>query len=304
MASNPRDQRRTGGLVSRADVEKRLKGRNPRSAGGSNGSTSKLEPSPTDESAAAEPVTASNGHPATAAVNAPVAVIGNDAYEVLLSPVRRRTADNLSRSVHSAVHTLVVTEVDYGPLEPVRVAHSLSYLPFVARAVVEGLRRFPLLNSRYAEDRLVVSRTVNLGFAVDVDFQALLVPVVRHADVLRMNALGRAVAELAERARTKRLMPADLEGGTFTITNVGRYGTVVTAPIINPPQVAILSTDGVKVRPVAVADGAGGWQLGYRPIGNLSMSFDHRAVDGAYAAAFLEAVRDELQSRDWWVEAE
>ena len=138
--------------------------------------------------------------------------------------------------------------------------------------------------------------------AVDIDHQALVVPVVRDAHDRRLRALGEAVAELAARARAKRLTADDLSGGTFTITNVGSYGTLITAPVINQPEVAILSTDGVKMRPVAVRSAEGEWTVTIHPVGNLCLSFDHRAFDGAYASAFLAEVRSILETRDWTTE--
>jgi 2-oxoglutarate dehydrogenase E2 component (dihydrolipoamide succinyltransferase) len=122
---------------------------------------------------------------------------------------------------------------------------------------------------------------------------------VHDAGAKRLPALAAAIADLAARARAKRLSADDLTGGTFTITNVGRYGTVVTAPIINQPQVAILSTDGVRMRPVALPGPSGEWVIAVHPVGNLSLTFDHRAVDGAYAAAFLARVRELTETRDW-----
>jgi 2-oxoglutarate dehydrogenase E2 component (dihydrolipoamide succinyltransferase) len=116
---------------------------------------------------------------------------------------------------------------------------------------------------------------------------------------MRLAALADAVAALAAKARAKHLSTEDLTGGTFTITNVGAYGTLVTAPVINQPQVAILSTDGVRMRPVALATATGEWTIGVHPVGTLSLSFDHRAFDGAYASAFLARVRDILEQRDW-----
>ena len=135
--------------------------------------------------------------------------------------------------------------------------------------------------------------------AVDVDFEALVVPVVPDAGSKRLRALADDMAGLATKARSKRLTADDLTGGTFTITNVGSYGTLVTAPVINQPQVAILSTDGVKMRPVALRAPSGDWTIAVHPVGTLSLSFDHRAFDGAYAAAFLARVRDILETRDW-----
>jgi 2-oxoglutarate dehydrogenase E2 component (dihydrolipoamide succinyltransferase) len=218
---------------------------------------------------------------------------------VPFTPIRRLTGEHLTRSLATAAHTLVSTEVDYTAVDAVRRRARLTYLPFIARAVIDGLDEFPHLNASVVEDGLRLHSHVNLGIAVDLDFQGLIVPVVRAAEELRLPALAARIADLAERARRHRLSQADVEGGTFTITNPGGYGTLVTGPIINQPQVAIVSTDGVRMRPVALPDPQGGWQVAVRPIGNLSMSFDHRAVDGAYASAFLAAVRDTLATRDW-----
>jgi len=239
---------------------------------------------------------------------APVASDEDD--EVIdFSRARAATAANLVRSVSTAVHALVVVEVDYSNVESTRRASGLTYLPYVARAVVEALETYPQLNASLGEERLIVHRRVNLGVAVDVDHEALVVPVVHDAQDLRLAALATALADLAAAARRRRSTAADLEGGTFTITNVGVHQTLVSAPIINHPQVAILSTDGVRMAPVAVRTDDGStvapaeWGVAIHPVGNLSLSFDHRALDGAYAAAFLARVREVLQTRDWSREA-
>lgn len=239
--------------------------------------------------------------PPGAAVPAPVPIGPLEPHDevVVFSRARADTAAHLSASRASAAHALVVVQVDYHAVEPVRRAAGLTYLPFVARAVVEALASFPHLNATVHHDRLVVRRRVHLGVAVDVDDEALVVPVLRNADQLRLPALGAALADLADRARRRRLTGPELGGGTFTLTNVGSHGTVIAAPIINRPQVATLSTDGVRMQPVAVPTGHGGWGVAVHPVGNLSLSFDHRAIDGAYAAAFLARVRDELQTRPW-----
>ena len=228
-----------------------------------------------------------------------VPVAGPDDDVVELSRARRNTAQNMMRSLATSAHTLVVTEVDYHGVDPVRRAAKLSFLPFVARAVVDAIGEFPHVNASVGDDQLIVHRRIHLGVAVDVEFQALVVPVVKDAGGKRLEAISDAVADLAARAKAKRLTADDLTGGTFTITNVGSYGTVVTGPIINQPQVAILSSDGVRMRPVAVRGPGGDWTVAVHPVGNLSLSFDHRAFDGAYAAAFLARVRDLLEQRDW-----
>jgi pyruvate dehydrogenase E2 component (dihydrolipoamide acetyltransferase) len=223
---------------------------------------------------------------------------------VPFTPIRRLIAEHLVRSLATAAHTLVVTEVDFSRVDDVRRSQGWTYLPFVARSVIDGLARFPHLNASVVEDGLLVHPRVHLGIAVDLDYQGLVVPVVHDAHELRIAALARHIGDLGERARAHHLTPDEVEGGTFTITNAGAYGTVVTGPIINQPQVAIVSTDGVRMRPVALPDPAGGWQVAVRPVGNLSLSFDHRAVDGAYAAAFLASVREVLEQRDWEAEVE
>jgi 2-oxoglutarate dehydrogenase E2 component (dihydrolipoamide succinyltransferase) len=218
------------------------------------------------------------------------------------SAIRRRTAAHLSHSLEATAHALLVTEVDYGHLDPVRKRAGLTYLPYVARAVVEAVREFPRVNATSVEDGLRVARAVNLGIAVDLAHEGLVVPVVHGAGDLRLAALARRIDDVAGRARAGKLAVADLEGGTFTLTNVGSTGTVSAFPIINHPQVAILSTDGVRMRPVAVPTAEGEWSIAVRPVGNLSLAFDHRAFDGAYAAGFLARVRHELEHRDWEAE--
>ncbi len=223
--------------------------------------------------------------------------------EVLpFTAVRRATADNLARSVVTAAHALVVMEVDYTNVDASRRHTGLTYLPYVSRAVVDGIAAFPHVNASVAADHLLVHHDVNLGFAVDIAREALLVPVLHEAASLRLRQLGAAVVDLAERARRGRLRADELGGATFTVTGVGSYGTVSTGPIINPPQVAIVAVDGVRMRPTAVPLPDSGWGMAVHPLGNLSLSFDHRAFDGAYAAAFLAHVRDRLETRDWSAE--
>jgi 2-oxoglutarate dehydrogenase E2 component (dihydrolipoamide succinyltransferase) len=272
------DGRRRGGLIDRADVAARLAAR---------------------EAAATTPVLAARPGAIAPQVDARTEGNNDDEGVVPFNPIRRLTGEHLTRSLATAAHTLVTTEVDYAGVDAVRRRAGLTYLPFIARAVIDGLHRYPHLNASVVGDGLRLHPHVNLGIAVDLDFEGLIVPVIHKADQLRLSALATRIADLAERARSRQLAAADIAGGTFTITNPGGYGTLVTAPIINQPQVAIVSTDGVRMRPVALADADGGWQMTVRPVGNLSMSFDHRAVDGAYASAFLAGVRDTLATRDW-----
>jgi pyruvate dehydrogenase E2 component (dihydrolipoamide acetyltransferase) len=251
--------------------------------------------SPASPAAASAVPTAPSPTPTTTPVPRP----GPDDDVVEFTKARRATADHMVRSLATSAHTLVAAEVDYHRVDPVRRRAGLSFLPFVARATIDALGEFDHLNASVGDDQLIVHRRIHLGVAVDVHFEALVVPVVHDAGDMRLVALAEAISTQAEKARTKRLTGEDLSGGTFTITNVGTYGTVVTAPVINQPQVAILSTDGVRMRPTAVRSAAGEWTVAVHPLGNLSLSFDHRAVDGAYAAAFLARVRELLETRDW-----
>ena len=217
--------------------------------------------------------------------------------------IRRTIGRNLTASLATAAHTLVVVEVDFVGVEPVKEQAGLTWLPFIARAVIDAVAQYPLINAHVTADGLDVHQGVHLGVAVDLDFEGLVVPVVRDAQDLRLPALAEALKATAAAAREHRLAADDYAGGTFTLTNAGRYGTLLTAPIINQPQAAILSTDGVKVRPVAVPLADGGHGLAFHPVGNLALSFDHRAFDGAYASAFLAQVRDTLEQRGWEDEA-
>jgi 2-oxoglutarate dehydrogenase E2 component (dihydrolipoamide succinyltransferase) len=238
------------------------------------------------------------------------ATAGAGADQVLpFSNIRRRTAEHMVRSLDTSAHVLTVIEVDFDNVDRVRNAakaqwkadegFSLTYLPFVSRAVIDAIRDFPHVNASVDGDSLVVHRGVNLGFAVDLSFEGLIVPVIHDADAKRMRSLSRELADLAARARAKKLNADEIQGGTFTITNPGGYGTLLTAPVINQPQVAILSTDGVKKRPVVVELPDGSDAIAIHPVGNLALSFDHRAFDGAYASAFIARVKEILETRDW-----
>jgi len=237
---------------------------------------------------------------------------GEDDTVIPFSNIRRRTAEHMVRSKHTSAHTVVAMEVDYSAVERVRQAEkerfkqhegvSLTYLPFIARAVIDAIGEWPHVNSSVGDDALIVHNHINLGIAVDLNFEGLLVPVIHDAADKRLRALARDIANLAERARSKRLTMDDISGGTFTLTNAGPFGTLFTIPVINQPQVAILATDGVRKKPVVVEAPDGSDAIAIHPIGNLILSFDHRAVDGAYASAFMRAVKTSLETRDWSTE--
>src|SRR5690606_16364199 len=179
---------------------------------------------------------------------------------------------------------------------------SLTYLPFISRAVVDAIREFPEVNATFGENELVIHNYVNLGIAVDLDFKGLMVPVIQDADGKRLRAIAREISDLARRARSRQLAPDDIAGGTFTITNPGPYGTTMTLPIINQLQVAILSTDAVKRRPVVVELPDGSEGIAVHGTGNITLTWNHMAFDGAYAAAFPATIKEVLETRDWAAE--
>ena len=226
--------------------------------------------------------------------------------------IRRRTAEHMIRSVATSPHAMTAVEVDYENVERVRTAHQsswmaeegfkLTYLPFISRAVLDALREFPHLNASVGDGELVVHNYVNLAIAVDLNFEGLLAPVVHGADDMRLRAIARSVNDLAARARSRELSADDISGGTFTLSNSGSFGTHMVIPIINQPQVAIVSTDGISRRPVVVTGVDGSEAIAIHSVGVLTMAWDHRAFDGAYAAAFLAAVRTILETRDWEAE--
>jgi 2-oxoglutarate dehydrogenase E2 component (dihydrolipoamide succinyltransferase) len=231
---------------------------------------------------------------------------------VPFSNMRRRTAEHMVRSKATSPHAFIANEVDFEAVERVRTAwgdrfkaeegFALTYLPFVARAAVEALRDFPLLNASVVEDSLVVHAEVNLGIAVDLSHEGLIVPVIHRAEEVTLRGIARRIRDLAERARGRQLNADDIAGGTFSITNDGPFGTYFTVPIINQPQVAILATDGIARRPVVVTQPDGSESIAIHSTGILGVSWDHRAVDGAYVSLFLAKVAELLGTRDWAAE--
>jgi 2-oxoglutarate dehydrogenase E2 component (dihydrolipoamide succinyltransferase) len=252
--------------------------------------------------------------PAPAAAPAPTiaAAPGERETSIPHTNIRRRTAEHMVRSKHTSAHVYAAIEVDFERVEQARRAHkdawkaaegfSLTYLPFIGRAIIDAVHEFPQVNSTFEENDLQVHNYVNLGIAVDLDFKGLMVPVVHDADGKRLRAIAREISSLAQRARSKQLGPDDIAGGTFTITNPGPFGTTMTLPIINQPQVAIVSTDAVKRRPVVVDLPDGSEGIAIHSVGNLTLTWDHRAFDGAYASSFLHRTKEILETRDWAAE--
>jgi pyruvate dehydrogenase E2 component (dihydrolipoamide acetyltransferase) len=211
-----------------------------------------------------------------------------------LSKVRKRTAEQMALSWRTIPHVLQAVEVDFHAVDVARLPGALTYLPFVAFAVCRALPEFPALNASLDGDALVLHRRINLGIAVDLGGEGLIVPVVKDAGEKSLPELARAIHSVSEKARSGRLAPDDVTEATYTLSNSGRFGTLLTAPIINPPQVAILSTDAVAKKPVARGE-----TVVIRPVGVLAQSFDHRALDGAYSAAYLRKLKQILEERDW-----
>jgi pyruvate/2-oxoglutarate dehydrogenase complex dihydrolipoamide acyltransferase (E2) component len=243
------------------------------------------EPAPVAKAAPAkaEPAPASAATPEPE----PVAAAGGEP----LSLMRKKIGEHMRRSLDTAAHCTTIVEADMSGIEAKR--GKLSYLPFVARSVIEALREYPLLNATLEGDRITVHRDeVHLGIAVSLGEKGLIVPVVHDAHLLSEEGLAVKVKDLAARARENRLEPHEVRGGTFTITNPGRYGALLATPIINQPQVAILDLEAVVKRPVVVD----GDSIAIRPMTYLCMSWDHRALDGAYAAQFLSEVRRRIEA--------
>jgi len=230
------------------------------------------------------------------------------AETVPLNIIRKRTAEHMAKSWTTVPHVLQVVEADFSRVDQARRARaeqykqregfSLTYLPFIACAAAAALLKYPRLNASFSGDHLVLHRRVNLGIAVDLNFEGLMVPVLKDAASMKLPQLARAAHDLATRARAGKLRPDDMTECTYTISNNGAFGTLLTAAIITLPQVAVLSTDAVRKRTVVI-ESAGRDQIAVRPVGVLAQCFDHRAVDGAYSAAFLNEVKTLIETRDW-----
>jgi pyruvate dehydrogenase E2 component (dihydrolipoamide acetyltransferase) len=257
---------------------------------------------------AAAPVSAPTA-PAAAPVSKPAAAQAQpfaDGDRVEIEPMslmRRKISERMVESKHTSAHVYSLIEVDYSKTSATRDklkgeylqrdGVKLTFMPFIIKAVIEGLKKFPIINSSVWGDQIVYKKGYNIGVAVALDW-GLIVPVVRNADEKSLLGLAKAVNDLGERARGKKLKPDEVQGGTFTITNPGVYGGLIGLPIINQPQVAILGVGGIKKRPVVVDDA-----IAIRQIGMLSLSYDHRVVDGAQADQFLAYVRDILEAAEF-----
>ena len=257
--------------------------------------------------APAEPPPAAPGAAPAAAAAAPEPQAGETTEPV--SAMRRGIAEHMRRSLDTSAHVTSAIEVDMSKVTAIRqklkkeyqAAYGVNptYLAFVARAAVDTLKDYPWVNGELRGDSIVTRTFVNLGFAVELaDGKGLIVPVVKSAETLNLLGMAKAIADVAQRARDKQLLPDDVQGGTFTITNPGGYGTFHGTPVISQPQSGILGTYAVVKRPWVVQDEMGEDVIAIRSIMNLTLTYDHRLVDGALAGRFLRDLRERLQTWD------
>lgn len=214
--------------------------------------------------------------------------------EVLpLTPMRKTVAERMVKSKQISPHVATFFEVDCSEIVRFREGRSLTYLPFVISSVCRALREFPIMNSSWNDSGIVLKKDIHMGIAVALD-EGLLVPVIQQADRKGLLQLSQEVADLAERARNKRLAPEEVQSGTFTITNHGGFGSLFSTPIINQPQIAILGVGAVQKRAVVIHDA-----IAIRPMCYLSLSFDHRVIDGATADRFMATIKRDLEQPGW-----
>jgi pyruvate/2-oxoglutarate dehydrogenase complex dihydrolipoamide acyltransferase (E2) component len=212
-----------------------------------------------------------------------------------LSRMRRQIGEHMKRSLDTAAHCTTWIEIDMSRVESARTRLRVTALAFVARAAIDALREHPALNASLEGERYTVHSDVNLGIAVSLAEDGLIVPVIHKAHELSVEGLAARIRDLAARARSRQLGHDEVRGGTFTITNPGQYGSIMATPIINQPQVGILDLETVTKRPVVVTDGDGNDSIAIRPMTILGLSWDHRALDGAQAALFLSTVKRYLE---------
>jgi 2-oxoglutarate dehydrogenase dihydrolipoamide succinyltransferase (E2 component) len=281
-----------GGRVSKKDILAYLENRDAGTAG---------ESVPAKESVTMQAPAGA----ALAARPAPSPSAGEGSEIIPMSNMQRLMAEHMVQSVHVSPHVAVVSDVDLTSIVRFRDRHaaafkqregfSLTYMPFIAEATIRALKDFPLVNSSIDGDNIIMKKMINLGVAVAMDDGGLIVPNVKHADTLNVIGLGRAIADVATRARQRKLQPEEIQDGTFTITNFGVFGNIFGTPIINQPQVAILGIGAVRKTPVVV-EHDGEESIAVRSMMYVSMSFDHRIIDGALGGRFVERIKQYLES--------
>lgn len=241
--------------------------------------------------------------PISIKVGETVSVKPEEGIEIIkMDHIRRSIAEHMVRSIRTSAHVAAVSEADmsnvtqfiakHGESFKAREGFKLTYMPFIINAVVKALKDYPLVNSSLEEDKVIVKKFINIGIAVALE-NGLIVPVIKRADEKTLVGLARAVYDLSTRARTKKLLPDDVQNGTFSITNYGVFGNLIGTPIINQPQVAILGIGAVKKQPVVIDDA-----IVIRPMVYLSLSFDHRLIDGALGGMFLQRIVEYLEKFD------
>lgn len=231
------------------------------------------------------------------------------AFEIVqMDNMQQRMAEHMVRSVHTSPHVEAISECDFSRIADFRAKQAdrferqegfkLTFMPFLVEATVRALKAFPIINSSIEGDKIILKKSVNFGIAV-ASPTGLIVPVIRHADEKYFVGLARAINDLAQRARAKKLLPDEIQGGTFTLTNFGVFGNIIGTPIINQPQVAILGVGAIKKRPVVLTDSEGNDSIGIRSIGFLTLAFDHRIIDGALGGQFLARIVSNLEQYDF-----
>jgi pyruvate/2-oxoglutarate dehydrogenase complex dihydrolipoamide acyltransferase (E2) component len=213
-----------------------------------------------------------------------------------LSRMRRQIGEHMKRSLETAATCTTWIEVDMSRVEAARKRLGVTALAFVARATIDALREYPALNAWLEGERYTQHHAVNLGIAVSLGEDGLIVPVIENAHELSAEGLAARIKDVARRARSRELVPDEVQGGTFTITNPGQFGSIMATPIINLPQVGILDLEAIVKRPVIVTDAQGNDSIAIRPMTILGLSWDHRALDGAVSAQFLAAIKRQLES--------
>ena len=293
-----------GGRITKEDIESFV-------AKHGAGAPTAAPPQPAAPAHAPQAPAAAPPAPSAPAVTQPLQPVGgvNPGDVVPMSVMRKKIAEHMVMSKRTSAHVHGIFEVDVTRIVKLResmksrfeqaTGNKLTYTPFFARAVIHAIRKWPIINSSVEGENIHYHPTINLGIAVALDW-GLIVPVVKNAEERSFVGLQRAISDLGERARSKKLKPDEVQGGTFTITNPGIFGAKFGLPIINQPQVAILGVGGITKKPVVLTDKDGNDSIAIRSMMHLSIGYDHRIIDGAVADQFMEEVKKFLQN---WNEA-
>jgi 2-oxoglutarate dehydrogenase E2 component (dihydrolipoamide succinyltransferase) len=296
----------SGGRVTKKDILAYLEADASRSASGATVEQAPIAPEQVQPAPAPSPAPAPAAPPTARPEPAPAVELAPGEQLEPVNAMRRGIAEHMRRSLDTSAHVTSAIEVDMSRVVAIRAklkkdyeaAYGVNptYLAFIARAAVETLRDYPWVNGELRGDKIVTRNYVNVGFAVELaDGKGLIVPVVRNAETLNLLGMAKAIADIAQRARSKQLTPDDVSGGTFTITNPGGYGTFHGTPVISQPQAAILGTYAIVKRPWVITDESGADAIAIRSIMNLTLTYDHRLIDGALAGRFLRDLRKRLQ---------